>query len=106
MENVLGSLFPDAARRLAERPRVVEPALPERQDEPSLRAGDPMLRAMAEVEDAITAVLDGGPAVALTPQAPHIRRLQHELAERFNVASRSRGREPQRRVEVFRPGVQ
>ncbi|HYO30241.1 MAG TPA: R3H domain-containing nucleic acid-binding protein [Thermomicrobiales bacterium] len=106
MENVLGSLFPDAARRLAERPRAVETALPERQDEPGLRAGDPMLRAMAEVEDAITAVLDGGPAVALTPQAPHIRRLQHELAERFNVASRSRGREPQRRVEVFRPGVQ
>ena len=61
---------------------------------------------MAEAEDAITAVLDGGPPVALTPQVPHVRRLQHELAERFDVASRSRGREPDRRVEIFRPGIQ
>jgi len=107
MENVLGGLFPDAARRLAERPRPFETVAPPNDPgETGARGGDPMLHAMEEVEDAITAVLDGCGAVALTPQAPHVRRLQHELAERFNVASRSRGREPQRRVEVFRPGVQ
>jgi len=107
MENVLGGLFPDAARRLAVRPQSIESAtVIAEPGEPGGRGPDQMLRAMTEVEDAITSVLDGGPPVSLTPQAPHVRRLQHELAERFNVSSRSRGREPQRRVEVFRPGVQ
>ncbi|MBA3415248.1 MAG: AAA family ATPase [Chloroflexia bacterium] len=107
MENVLGGLFPDAARRQAERLRPLETATePSDLGEVAGRGPDQMLRAMAEIEDAITAVLEGGPPVSLTPQVPHVRRMQHELAERYNVASRSRGREPQRRVEVFRPGVQ
>ncbi|MFQ5880233.1 MAG: R3H domain-containing nucleic acid-binding protein [Dehalococcoidia bacterium] len=30
-----------------------------------------------------------------------MRRLQHMLAQRYNLASRSYGREPQRRVRIY-----
>ena len=63
---------------------------------------DPVESAMFEAEDAITAVLDGAPPIELRPQAPYIRRLQHQLADRYNLGSRSRGREPQRHVEIYR----
>jgi predicted RNA-binding protein Jag len=58
--------------------------------------------AMLEAEEAITAVMSGAPPIALTPQDSHIRKLQHALAERYNIGSRSAGREPQRRVEIYR----
>jgi predicted RNA-binding protein Jag len=41
--------------------------------------------------------------VELTPQSAYIRRLQHELAQRFNLNSTSRGKEPQRRVRILPP---
>ncbi|MEX1158252.1 MAG: R3H domain-containing nucleic acid-binding protein [Thermomicrobiales bacterium] len=66
--------------------------------------GDPITNAMYEAEEAITAVLDGAPPIELRPQAPYIRRLQHQLADRYNLGSRSRGREPQRHVEIYREG--
>ncbi|MEZ4505445.1 MAG: R3H domain-containing nucleic acid-binding protein [Thermomicrobiales bacterium] len=31
-----------------------------------------------------------------------MRRLQHQLADRYNVGSRSKGKEPNRRVELYR----
>jgi hypothetical protein len=65
---------------------------------------DPVAQAMVEAEDAISTVIEGGPPISLTPQGSYVRRLQHQLADRYNVASRSRGREPQRRVEVYRDG--
>ena len=40
-------------------------------------------------------------AVELAPQNAYIRRLQHQLAERANLVSRSRGREPYRRVRLY-----
>jgi stage III sporulation protein SpoIIIAA len=67
-------------------------------------SGDPVTLAMYEAEEAITAVLDGAPPVELRPQAPYIRRLQHQLADRYNLGSRSRGREPHRHVEIYREG--
>jgi hypothetical protein len=66
--------------------------------------GDPITNAMYEAEEAITAILDGAPPIELRPQAPYIRRLQHQLADRYNLGSRSRGREPHRHVEIFREG--
>ncbi len=57
--------------------------------------------AMQEAEDAITSVLNGGEAaVELSPQNAYIRRLQHQMAHRYNLASRSAGREPHRRVLI------
>ena len=64
---------------------------------------DPVLNAMNEAEEAIHAVLSQDRPVELTPQRAYIRRLQHELAQRFNLDSQSRGKEPQRRVRIM-PG--
>ena len=64
---------------------------------------DAMAAARAEVEDAARRVLDGEFSVQLEPQRPYIRRLQHMLAEEFNLASTSRGRDPQRGVLIYRP---
>ena len=69
----------------------------------------PAQYAMQEAEDAITTVLnDGDPSIELTPQNSYIRRLQHQLAQRYNLVSRSAGREPYRRVRIFRddPGAE
>src|SRR5512141_2700147 len=46
-------------------------------------------------------VLSSSEAVELSPQNAYIRRLQHQLAERANLLSRSRGREPYRRVRLY-----
>ena len=59
-------------------------------------------RALQEAEDAINFVLHGnGKGIELTPQRAPVRRMQHLLAERYNVASRSYGQEPNRRVCIF-----
>ena len=64
---------------------------------------DPVTSALAEAETAIE-VLNAGEqsAVELAPQNAYIRRLQHQLAERFDLFSTSKGRDPNRRVRVFR----
>ena len=94
MEHVLSSLFPNAARRNSEQ------AASDDVDSDS----DAIAGAMLEAEEAITNVMAGAPPVMLTPQETHIRKLQHALAERYNIGSRSTGREPNRRVEIFREG--
>jgi stage III sporulation protein SpoIIIAA len=55
-----------------------------------------------ETEDAINRVLQTSSPVDLPPQNAYIRRLQHQMAEQFNIGSRSTGREPHRRVRLFR----
>ncbi len=59
--------------------------------------------ARAEVEEAAQRVMSGEFSVQLEPQRPYIRRLQHMLAQEFNLASTSRGRDPQRGVLIYRP---
>jgi predicted RNA-binding protein Jag len=44
---------------------------------------------------------NGTGQVELAPQGAQVRRLQHQLAERYNLISRSRGKEPNRRVRIF-----
>jgi len=63
---------------------------------------DPVTTAMEEAEDAINSVLQGERPVDLTPQTSQIRKLQHQLADRYNLASISKGKEPFRRVRIFR----
>jgi stage III sporulation protein SpoIIIAA len=58
--------------------------------------------ALKEAEEAIVQVLNGRDSVLLSPRSSYIRRLQHQMAERSQLASRSLGKEPQRRVEIFR----
>jgi hypothetical protein len=62
---------------------------------------DPREAALRETEDAIESVLSSSEAVELSPQNAYIRRLQHQMAERANLVSRSRGREPYRRVRLY-----
>ncbi len=62
---------------------------------------DPREAALRETEEAIGLVLNGSDAVELSPQNAYIRRLQHQMAERANLVSRSRGREPYRRVRLY-----
>ena len=57
--------------------------------------------ALQETEDAITRVLEDAHPIELAPQTSYVRRLQHGLAERYNLGSRSLGREPHRRVQLF-----
>ena len=59
-------------------------------------------QALHEAEDAIAAVIARREPVALNPQNPHFRRLQHQLAEAHGLVSESTGRGPLRRV-VIRP---
>ena len=66
------------------------------------KPSDPQLQAMEEAEAAISSVLDNVEAVELRPQSSYIRRLQHQMAERYNLRSRSRGQGSDRRVEIFR----
>ncbi len=63
---------------------------------------DPFKRAIQEAEDGIRQVLNGSARAELAPQPAHLRRKQHELAQQFNLNSRSFGKEPRRRVQIFR----
>ena len=64
---------------------------------------DSTTRALLETEDAIHQVLNKGLTTAeLAPANAYIRRLQHQMATRYNLISRSRGKEPYRRVKIFR----
>jgi stage III sporulation protein SpoIIIAA len=68
-----------------------------------LELDGPTKRAMLETEDAIHQVLNKGLTTAeLAPANAYIRRLQHQMATRHNLVSRSRGKEPNRRVKIFR----
>jgi hypothetical protein len=62
---------------------------------------DPNEAALREVEEAIGLVRQEARAVELSPQNAYIRRLQHQAAERANLVSQSKGREPYRRVRVY-----
>ena len=105
MEAVLSGLFSHPASAGSTRQLSASQSDEALEPRPAEREDDPVTQAMAEAEEAITAVMDGSPPVALAPQASYVRRLQHQLADRYNIGSRSRGREPNRRVEIYREGV-
>lgn len=58
--------------------------------------------AMQETEQAIMRVLGGEDAVDLSPQSSEIRRMQHEMAHKAQLTTRSLGREPTRHVRIQR----
>ena len=62
---------------------------------------DPQEAALRETAEAIGLVESSGRPIELSPQNAYVRRLQHQLAERHNLMSRSRGAEPNRRVELL-----
>ncbi|MFC1940369.1 R3H domain-containing nucleic acid-binding protein [Chloroflexota bacterium] len=63
---------------------------------------DSLKVALSEAQGAVNQVKDGGGTVELSPQSAYIRRLQHLIAERSDLSSRSSGKDPQRRVRIFK----
>ena len=58
---------------------------------------------MLEVESAISQVMNGQQlAIELAPRSSYIRKLQHQMADRYNLRSESRGEDTNRRVKIFR----
>ena len=69
----------------------------------ALTVDDPGLEeATREAQSAIQTVLNGARSVDLSPASSYIRRLQHQMARQANLVSHSYGKEPQRRVRIFR----
>jgi len=63
---------------------------------------DPFGIAMRETQEAIEKVLGGTGSVNLSPQNAYIRRRQHQMARQANLVSHSYGKEPRRRVRIYR----
>jgi len=55
-----------------------------------------------QTQEAISAVLNGERWVDLPPASANIRRLQHDMARQAELVSHSYGKEPNRRVRIFR----
>jgi stage III sporulation protein SpoIIIAA len=58
--------------------------------------------ALEEAEEAVEQVKEDGEEVELSPQGAYIRRLQHLIAQRSDLGSHSTGRDPHRRVRIFK----
>jgi hypothetical protein len=58
--------------------------------------------AIVEAEEAVKQVEEGEGEVELSPQGAYIRRLQHLIAQRNDLNSHSTGRDPNRRVRIFK----
>ena len=63
---------------------------------------DPVAIALREAQDAIRRVQAGTRSIDLNPQNAYVRRRQHELVRQFNLISHSYGKEPRRRVRIYR----
>jgi stage III sporulation protein SpoIIIAA len=64
---------------------------------------DPDLeRSIQEAQHAVQSVLNGARSVDLSPASAYVRRLQHQMARQANLVSHSYGKEPRRRVRIFR----
>ncbi len=92
----------DFLRTLA-RDRGLDVGPPPRTEESNEASKASLDQAMQEAERAAERVLGGEFSVLLNPQRPYVRRLQHMLAQRFSLASTSRGREPERGVLIYKP---
>ena len=63
---------------------------------------DRLKLALGEAEEAVEQVKSGRGVVELSPQNAYIRRLQHLIAEKASVFSKSLGKDPQRRVTIYK----
>jgi hypothetical protein len=76
-----------------------------RETSPSQDRQEALTTALSEAESAASEVLhNGDEPVELNPQGAYIRRLQHLIAERNKLASKSVGHEPNRHVMIYREG--
>ena len=59
-------------------------------------------QALDEAKEAVELIKKGENTIELSPQSAYIRRLQHLVAERHGMFSQSTGKDPNRRVRIFR----
>ena len=71
------------------------------QNEPEDR-DDSFKSAMDDAKEAVDLIKKGENTVELSPQSAYIRRFQHLVAERNGMFSQSMGKDPNRRVRIFR----
>jgi len=71
---------------------------------PSVSTGktDRLKLALGEAEEAVEQVKSGRGVIELSPQSAYIRRLQHLIAERASLSSKSLGKDPHRRVTIYK----
>ncbi|MFC2017437.1 R3H domain-containing nucleic acid-binding protein [Chloroflexota bacterium] len=58
--------------------------------------------ALVETEEAVSQIKNGQQEIELSPQSAYIRRLQHLIAERNALSSQSLGKDPNRRVRIYK----
>ena len=68
----------------------------------SANQADSFSIALGEAEEAIDRIKSGQEAVELSPQSAYIRRLQHLIAEKNDLSSQSTGKDPRRRVRIYK----
>ncbi len=69
---------------------------------PKTDRSDSFKLALNEAEEAVERVKGGEETVELSPQSAYIRRLQHLIAQRNALSSQSTGKDPNRRVRIYR----
>ena len=69
---------------------------------PTTSKVDSLKLALGEAEEAVEQVKNGGETTELSPQSAYIRRLQHLIAQRSDLASHSQGKDPDRRVRIYK----
>ncbi|MFH1651475.1 MAG: R3H domain-containing nucleic acid-binding protein [Chloroflexota bacterium] len=70
----------------------------------NVRQENNIQHALGEAEEAAEIINGGQESVELSPQSAYIRRLQHLIAQRHELSSQSVGKDPVRRVRIFRAG--
>jgi len=73
----------------------------QQQDEP-VRRDESFKAALDDANEAVQMIKKGENTVELSPQSAYIRRFQHLVAERHGMYSQSTGKDPNRRVRIFR----
>jgi stage III sporulation protein SpoIIIAA len=71
---------------------------------PNNHRHDPIESAIEEAQSAVNQVRSGNQVIELRPQSAYIRRLQHLVAEQNDLPSDSTGKDPNRRVRIYKRG--
>ena len=58
--------------------------------------------ALQEAKKAVHEVKEGKKEIELTPQGAYIRHLQHAIADKYGISSTSTGRDPKRKVIIYK----
>ena len=66
------------------------------------RSTPEIANALEEAEKAVAGIKDGGKEIELNAQGAYIRHLQHAIADRYGISSTSTGRDPKRKVVIYK----